>query len=56
MRYHLKNRVNGKGASDIIEQTDIVLTTYGEVVRSYPKCVIPKDIKESNEKEAYWVK
>lgn len=37
-------------------QADVILTTYGEVVRSYPNCQLPEDLKDPVAKEAWWLK
>ena len=57
VRHHASGtRYSGKGAAHEMEHADIILTTYGEVVRSYPKSHIPRDVKDPTEKEAYWLK
>ena len=54
--HHANTKFSGKGAEEEMQRADIILTTYGEVVRSYPKCHLPKDIKDSAAKEAWWTK
>lgn len=49
-------KYSGKGAETEMEHSDVIITTYGEVVRSYPYCVIPQDIEESSQKLEYWIK
>ena len=49
-------KYNGKSADTEMEHTDVILTTYGEVVRSYSTCEIPKDIKDPVKKKDYWAK
>ena len=56
MRHHAGAKVQGKGAEQDLEGADIVLTTYGEVVRSYPSCDLPKHLKTLTEKEEWWSK
>ncbi|KAL9127399.1 MAG: hypothetical protein Q9217_003717 [Psora testacea] len=53
--HHGKSHYSGKGAEYEMEKADIILTTYGEVLRSYPKCLIPKDIREPEKKRLHWM-
>ena len=46
--------VHNKGQEEILENADVVLTTYPRVLRSYPLCLLPKNIESKEEKLAYW--
>ncbi|KAL6719078.1 hypothetical protein ACLMJK_003313 [Lecanora helva] len=59
IRHHGSNRISSKGASgrgavEIMERADIVLTTYSELMKSYPKPDIPEELKDIAEKKAWW--
>ena len=47
---------DSKGVELQMEGTDILLTTYGEVIRSYPKLNLPQDLKDREAKLAWWEK
>jgi len=53
-RHHSSTRYSGKGAIDDMEKADVILTTYSEVVRSYPKCPLPPEMKNNEEIENWW--
>lgn len=55
-RHYGKNHYNNKGAEYQMENADIIFTTYGEVIRSYPKCNLPPDIDNPAEKLEWWTK
>ena len=55
-RHHAHTRFSGPGAERDMENADVILTTYGEVVRSYPKCQVPKELKTAAEQEAWWLR
>ena len=48
------SKTRRKGAEYQMESADILFTTYGEVVRSYPKRTLPKDIKATDAKLKWW--
>ena len=59
IRHHGYTRVSSKGASgrdaiSIMEKAGVVLSTYSEVVKSYPRCTIPEDLKSVVDKMAWW--
>lgn len=56
LKHHSVNRVSGKAAIPVMEQQDIILTTYQEVVKSYPRLEIPEDIRGEDELKAWWEK
>ena len=61
VRHYRYNRISSKGASGrdairLMEQTGVVLSTYSEVVASYPKCDIPEHLTTSGEKMGWWKK
>lgn len=39
---------------NMLSSSDIVLTTYHEVMKSYPKCLPPPNLVTAAQKEAYW--
>lgn len=43
-----------KGGIEMLEQADVVLTTYAKLVKSYPRCILPTNVKTKAEKWAYW--
>lgn len=45
---------SGRGAVGTMEKSDIVFATYSEVIRSYPKCKVPKEMKKMEDKESWW--
>ncbi|KAK4574889.1 hypothetical protein LTR86_001731 [Recurvomyces mirabilis] len=54
LRHHAGHRVNSNDASELLGGADIVLTTYHEVCRSYPKAVIPPHLTTAAQKDAFW--
>ena len=59
IRHNQSTRVSSKGASgrgavSLIERSGVVLSTYSEVVKSYPKCDIPEHLTTPTEKMAWW--
>ncbi|KAG8527381.1 uncharacterized protein KY384_007533 [Bacidia gigantensis] len=44
------------GLKDDLAQADIVLTTYTEVQKSYPRAKLPEDLQTLEEKKAWWLK
>ena len=54
-RHHSGTRFQGKGAADAMEKYDIILTTYGEVLKSYPTRVTTKEFEEMEDGETWWL-
>ena len=54
VRHHGSNHFSGTDAESDMERADVILTTYGEVVKSYPHCLLPKDLEGKDEKHARW--
>lgn len=54
IKHHALSKVAGSGALYIMQTADVVLTTYGEVVKSYPKFSPPEDLKTLEEKLSWW--
>ena len=52
-RYDATSKMKGEGVEYIMQEADVVFTTYQEVMSSYPKCDIPKDTDE-DEKKRLW--
>lgn len=47
-------RVAANNTPELLEQADIILTTYHEVSRSYPKAVPPPNLVTAKQKEDWW--
>ena len=59
IRHHGHTRISSKGASGrdaiaMMETAGVVLSTYSEVIKSYPKCAIPERLTRPVEKMAWW--
>ncbi|KZM25989.1 uncharacterized protein EKO05_0009128 [Ascochyta rabiei] len=54
MRYGSGHRLDSTHAISILETHDIILTTYGEVMKSYPKNNPPIECQTAEEKIAWW--
>ncbi|KAI4199694.1 MAG: hypothetical protein LQ350_004416 [Teloschistes chrysophthalmus] len=54
LRYHAGTRIKGDGAVDILQESDVVITTYDEIRKSYPKSRPPLHIVLPEEKRAWW--
>ncbi|EMC91603.1 hypothetical protein BAUCODRAFT_79159 [Baudoinia panamericana UAMH 10762] len=47
-------RLQSNNSEELLEQADIVLTTYHEVGQSYPKAIFPPQLVTSKQKEEWW--
>ena len=54
MRYGAGNRLDSNQTFEILRQHDIILTTYSEVMRSYPKNEPPIECQTAEQKIAWW--
>lgn len=54
--YGAGNRIKSNRSFQVLKQFDIVLTTYSEVMGSYPKNDPPLTCQTAEEKEAWWRK
>lgn len=54
MRYNSGSRISDSNDIDVFKQFHFVLTTYHEVLRSYPKYDPPKECQTDEEKAAWW--
>ncbi|KAL6710401.1 hypothetical protein ACN47E_009347 [Coniothyrium glycines] len=54
MRYGGGNRLDSTNAAQIIGSHDIVLTTYNEIMKSYPKNDPPIEYQTAEQKIAWW--
>lgn len=56
--YHGKSQIEGEGLERVLEEADVVLTTYGQVVRSFPLHQPPEHLETPEErgawKERHW--
>ena len=56
LRHHSVHRFAGKGAANMMQSREIILTTYQEVVKSYPKVGVPEQLGGEDELKAWWEK
>lgn len=54
MRYGAGNRLDSTNALSILQSHDIILTTYSEVMKSYPKNEPPIECQTAEQKIAWW--
>lgn len=54
MRYNSGSRIISNRGLDIFKQHHFILTTYHEVLRSYPKNEPPIECQTAEEKTAWW--
>ncbi|KAF2772880.1 P-loop containing nucleoside triphosphate hydrolase protein [Teratosphaeria nubilosa] len=47
-------RILGNNVIESLEQADIVLTTYYEIAKSYPKAIVPPNLVTAGQKDAWW--
>ena len=56
IQFRAGHRITSDDPCGIMEDADIVLTTYTEVSKSYPKVVIPPHLITAKAKDAWWTK
>ncbi|KAL9089450.1 MAG: hypothetical protein Q9165_005771 [Trypethelium subeluteriae] len=54
VRYSRENQYSGPGASKLLQNADVILTTYQMVLKSYPKYEPPAEIVSPQEKQEWW--
>ncbi|KAL9582605.1 MAG: hypothetical protein Q9212_003199 [Teloschistes hypoglaucus] len=54
LRHHAANRLKGDGALKAMQEADVIITTYAEVRKSYPKFCPPEQIVVPEQKRAWW--
>jgi SNF2 family DNA or RNA helicase len=54
MRYGAGTRIDSNHTFEILKHHDIILTTYGEVMKSYPKNEPPIDCQTAEQKMVWW--
>jgi SNF2 family DNA or RNA helicase len=54
--YHASAQIRGNQEIEELEDCDIVLTTYTQVQKSYPKAEPPEEYTDSKQKDAWWDK
>jgi SNF2 family DNA or RNA helicase len=54
MKYTSGNRIDSNRAADILKSHDIILTTYTEIMKSYPKNDPPITCQSEKEKLKWW--
>lgn len=54
MRYGAGHRIDSTDALRVLKSHDIILTTYGEVMKSYPRHDPPIECQTAEEKIAWW--
>lgn len=56
IRYGARNRIDSTHANSVLGQHDLILTTYTEIMRSYPQNKPPIELQTAEEKDAWWKK
>lgn len=54
IKHSASQKVGGPSALIVLNEADIVLTTYHELIRSYPKCEPPPEIETLEDKKQWW--
>ena len=54
MVYKAGNRIKSNDDAAFLQDADVVLTTYYEVAKSYPKTIIPAEKVTASQKEQWW--
>lgn len=54
MKYSSGNRLDSNICMEVLQKHDIILTTYTEIMRSYPKNEPPIECQTAEEKIAWW--
>ena len=53
IRYHAGARVISNNTVESLKRSNIILTTYSEVSKSYPKCEYPEELTTAEQKQAW---
>ncbi|OCT44627.1 DNA repair helicase rad5,16 [Cladophialophora carrionii] len=56
LRYHSGSRLQSNNVVADLMEYDVILTTYGEVQKSYPLCEPPKHLASEEKKNEWWKK
>ena len=54
LQWRAGHRINSNDILGMLEEADVVLTTYNEVSKSYPKPIIPPHITTALHKDRWW--
>ena len=54
IRYHAGARLVSNNTVESLKRSNIILTTYSEVYKSYPKCEYPEELTTQASKETWW--
>lgn len=54
VQYRSGSRMKSNDTEAMLEEADIVLTTYYEVCKSYPKVVLPASLTTAQQKDSWW--
>jgi hypothetical protein len=54
INYHRSSRLEGDGAVELLQSAGVILTTYSEVLRSYPKYNPPKELMTHQKRMEWW--
>jgi len=54
IEYHRSSRLEGDGAVELLQSAGVILTTYSEVLRSYPKHKPPKELMTHEKRMDWW--
>ena len=55
IRYHAGARLVSNNTVESLKRSNIILTTYTEVLKSYPKCEYPEELTTRESKQAWWL-
>lgn len=56
VQYRAGSKMHSDDIDRILEEADVVLTTYHDVMKSYPKVVVPSDLVTAKQKDEWWTK
>lgn len=54
VNHHRSSRLEGDGAVELLQSAGVILTTYSEVLRSYPKYNPPKELMTREKRMDWW--
>ncbi|KAL8925796.1 MAG: hypothetical protein Q9208_003293 [Pyrenodesmia sp. 3 TL-2023] len=54
--HHGTSQIEGEGVEAVLSEADVVLTTYGQVVKSFPLDRPPEQIESPEDRRAWWEK
>ena len=54
IKHYGSTKIAGTGAEHMMSKADVILSTYGEVLKSYPRFEPPEELKTLEEKLSWW--